>query len=222
MIRAEQKEKLWLQKLQGRHDRNIRETVKSLKKEQTLIVKLQRDLAEACSREMGYEAKLRQLENSLEDQHERWLLELRNLMKSPDFKDFEIHDTHINFFTNMIFCDRRAKSSYQGLFEMGEYRMEVYTSGDRRGQVKFFNLTRQSMGYGGTSGCHHPHVEANGRPCLGTIKTAVSEYIGKQMYSVVFYMSVQYLKTVNTDDVGKDIKYWPQVDTDEKTDEGGE
>jgi hypothetical protein len=124
--------------------------------------------------------------------------------------DVQVSDGVIKVFTEHIYI---TPDGCPDTFDIGKFRMEIYTSG-ANGGIRFFNLTRKgSITGGGGYGVHHPHVKGSGVACLGNISELVSQLIGEYEYSAVAQLGLQYIKSVNTNDsAGRTIfDNWPIV-----------
>lgn len=200
-----------------RFDKLLAGTQKTIEDGYKTIQKLQIELTTKVREVKGAEQKLVQLEKSRPDAEEGYRKEFEKFLSVPDIKKIEAGDGVIKVFTNMIFITHERVK-----YQIGEFRIEIFINGG----LKFFNLTNGGKGPGDTqpSGFdgstsynrHHPHVQGDGTPCLGTISSAVPQLIGEYQYSVVAILAIQYLKSVNADDsAGKGIYWWPKA-VDEK------
>lgn len=170
------------------------------------IEELQKRLSRKVQEVIGAERKLKQLEASNGEQLESYSREFDSLVSVPGVEDVRVSDGMIKVFTENIYI---KIDDGDIVFDIGKFRMEIYTSGSNGG-IRFFNITRQ--GNGGNFNTHHPHVEKNRKPCLGNISELVPQLIGEYEYSALAQLGLQFLKSVNLgDSAGEEIfEYWPK------------
>ncbi len=202
----------------GRFDKLLTGTQKTIEEGHKTIQKLQIQLTTKVREVKGAEQKLVQLEKARPDAEEGYRKEFQKFLSVPDIKKIEAGDGVIKVFTNMIYITHEKVK-----YKIGEFRIEIFINGG----LKFFNLTNEGKGPGytkpnGFNGAdsynrHHPHVQGDGSPCLGTISSAVPQLIGEYQYSVVAILAIQYLKSVNADDsAGQGIYWWPKAEEENK------
>lgn len=192
-----------------RFEKTIRGTRDKVSNGYCEIEKLQKQLTRKIRETRGAERKLSQLEACKDGELEKYGKEFDSLSAVPGVKDVQVSDGVIKVFTEHIYI---TPEGYSDVFDIGKFRMEIFTSGSNGG-VKFFNITRKGGGGGHSNyNIHHPHVDGGGSPCLGNIKELVSQLIGEYEYSAVAQLGLQYLKTVNLNDsAGKGIfNAWPK------------
>jgi len=96
---------------------------------------------------------------------------------------------------------------------LGRYRivLRLDYDADCDGLITMFNLDRQPEGN------HHPHVEANGRPCLGNLSTELPEYVAHFEIEAAITLAIAFLQTLTRDDNGYiSISYFPVVPPKDK------
>jgi hypothetical protein len=143
--------------------------------------------------------------------------EFDKMLTIPGVLGVSIENKILQVFTDMIRIVHEEVT-----YIIGKFRMEIsmYAKEDEH-CLRFFNLTNEGNGPGANRpgnfngnadfNRHHPHVQHNGAPCLGNIKTAIRDYIHAGQYSVVVILAMQYLQSVNTEDsAGKGIYWWPK------------
>lgn len=174
------------------------------------IKELQADLVKKIREVKGAEQKLIQLDKAKPDAEAMYKEEYKKFLSVPEVKAISSdREGVIQVFTNMIYVIHDGVK-----YKIGEFRIDIYINGGNGG-IKFFNLTNRGDGPGGMSGynTHHPHVERDGTPCLGTISSAIPQLIGEYQFAVVAIVAIQYLKSVNVDDpAGAGIYKWPKVE----------
>lgn len=191
-----------------RFEKTVQGTKEAAKKGREDIARLQQELARRIRETQGAERKLSQIESLRSDQTASYGREFDSLAAVPGVEDVQVSDGVVKVFTEHIYI---TPDGCADTFDIGKFRMEIYTSG-ANGGIRFFNLTRQ--GTGGDYNTNHPHVKKNGSPCLGNISEMVPTLIGEYEYSAVAQIGLQYLKSVNTgDSAGKGIfNCWPKVE----------
>ena len=189
-----------------RFEKTVKGTKKKIETGHREIEELQKRLTRKIRETRGAERKLEQLNASADSQLENYGKEFDSLSAVPGVEDVQVSDGVIKVFTEHIYI---TPDGYSDTFDIGKFRMEIYTSG-ANGGIRFFNITRKGSGNG--YNIHHPHVNSSGSPCLGNIKELVSQLIGEYEYSAVAQLGLQYLKSVNINDsAGEGIfKYWPK------------
>lgn len=197
---------LWLGQCQKRFEKTLTGTKAEIVGCERKIPELQKQLVEQIRILDGLRKKLDQLEATRPESEARYVREFDKLLKTPHVERVTIDSGKICVFTDTLF----VRTDDGKVYEMGRYRIEIYTDGGNGG-VRFFNLTRQVKGYWNGK-CHHPHVKESGEPCLGNIKEAVPQLLGEYQYSVVTILAIRFLESVNTNDsAGAHIINWPLV-----------
>lgn len=93
------------------------------------------------------------------------------------------------------------------LREIGKFRIEIYTNGNRGG-IRWFNLTRKVDALNGAQ--MHPHIWKDGSACLGNIEEMVPRLIGSNEYAYLIQVAIEFVESVNTaDPAGRFINNWP-------------
>lgn len=191
-----------------RFEKTVQGTREAVAKGHADIARLQQELTRRIREAQGAERKLEQIESLRGDHVASYGREFDSLVAVPGVERVEVADGVIKVFTeNILITPERCADTY----DIGRFRMEIYTSGSNGG-IRFFNLTRQGTAGGTGYNTQHPHVNKSGSPCLGNIKEMVPTLIGEYEYSAVAQIGLQFLKSVNTDDsAGRGIfEYWPK------------
>lgn len=198
----------YVQECSRRFEKTVQGTREAVSKGHADIARLQQELARRIRETHGAERKLEQIESLRVEQTASYGREFDSLIAVPGVERVEVSDGVIKVFTEHIYItpDKCADT-----YDIGKFRMEIYTSGSNGG-IRFFNLTRQGTAGGTGYNTQHPHVNQSGSPCLGNIKEMVPTLIGEYEYSAVAQIGLQYLKSVNTEDsAGKGIfQFWPE------------
>jgi hypothetical protein len=122
--------------------------------------------------------------------------EYDTLCAIPHIKNVEMENNVLKLYTDLI------KITYNDvLYNMGEYKIEIYTDGSNEG-VRVFNLTKQR------EGLQHPHIHRNGHCCLGNIAQGVGKLVAEYEYTVLAQLIVNYLQTYNPSSEYGSIRLW--------------
>ncbi len=114
--------------------------------------------------------------------------EFNGLLKHPDIERIEVSGKNILVYTGPITI-RYNRVDY----EIGKFKITINTLGERGG-VRMINRTNSaSDGYGSRN--HHPHVNHEGKPCLGNIQEVIPHMIAEHKYPAVIMVCIQYLKS---------------------------
>ncbi len=122
--------------------------------------------------------------------------EMMALKKNNTFKKITFKLNEIVAETPVVYCQHADKT-----YMLGRY--EIHVSLDSN-DVKIYNLTRKVEGY------HHPHVNAAGEPCLGTLSDVIPKYMGRAEFAVILSVLNTYLHNYNEASPYKRIKHWPE------------
>lgn len=196
-----------------RLDKVLRETESKISAGEQEVEQLQQKIARVVRETIGAGRKLEQIKASKPAALETFGQEFDKLLQVPHVVNVQVADGVIKVFTDRIYIVHDGVT-----YDIGDFRVEIYTNG----AVRFFNLTNHGKGPGanppdGFDGNtsfnrHHPHVKADGNPCLGNIQEAIPQLIGEHQYSVVAILAIQFLQSVNIDDsAGVGIKWWPKA-----------
>ncbi len=186
---------------QKRFEKALQSTQKKIKQAEENIQSLQQKLVEEIRILDGQKRKLQQMEASKTSTLEVYKKEFEKLLQVPHIRGITIREGKISVFTDRIYISHGGE-----VYDIGNFRIDVYTDGSEGG-LRFYNLTHQ-----GPEGYHHPHVDSSGKPCLGNIQETIATLIGSYQFSVVIMLALQYLESVNTDDSwGERISQWPTV-----------
>lgn len=107
---------------------------------------------------------------------------------------------------------RGGKMDYRD-FGMFEVRLNIKTC-----LVKFTQLEKSKfLEKGGfwSGGSMHPHINAHGKACMGTLESLLSATIAENDYPAAVHAILGFLSTANIDDsAGQKYNAWPQVNPD--------
>ncbi len=199
----------WARACSKRFEVTVGDTRRKIKAARAAYEEAQREVVEQIRICDGQERKLEQLEATRPQIIERYAAEFDKLFDLPHITAVKVEDNVISVFTDRIYVEQGGST-----YDIGNFRIDIYTDGSNGG-VRMFNLTRRVNG--SKEKMHAPHVFPNGEPCLGNLKEAIPQYIGAYEYSVVAMLAIQYLQSVNVDDMaGKYIDSWPKVQKESK------
>ncbi len=191
-----------------RLESTIAATRRSIEDAERTIRDCQKRITEAVRAQSGFCKKLEQLLQSSAELEKSFAEEFNKLCAVPGVERVRVTDGVVQIFTDNV------EIKYGGsVYDIGRFRLDIYTSGSNGG-VRAFNLTRTVNGHA------HPHVKSDGNCCLGNIADGVAKLIGEYQYSVLAQVMLQYLRTVNPSDWYKNIKNWPLAA--EPAEKGGE
>jgi hypothetical protein len=140
--------------------------------------------------------KLEPLKTS-RDKREEWAdKEYDALCAIPHIKNVEMEGTTLRLFTDNIQITYKDQ-----IYNMGQYKIEIYTDGSNEG-VRVFNLTKER------NGLQHPHIQRNGHCCLGNISQGVAKLVSEYEYTVLAQLIVNYLETYNPISEYGSIRMW--------------
>lgn len=195
----------WIKECSRRLEKTASGTREAITKAEQAIEAHQRQLVEQIRLLDGQRRKLEQVEATRPELERRYEQEFDKLLQVPHVVRVTAESGKISVFTDRIFVDHGGRR-----YDIGDFRVEVYTDGSN-GCVRMYNLTRRVDAY--QSGMQAPHVFPDGKPCLGNLKEAIPAYLGEYEYSIVVMLCIQYLQSVNTQDAaGKYITCWPLVE----------
>ena len=133
-------------------------------------------------------------------------LEFDRIIEHPSIENIEFTDTTIQVFTKNIYIKHKSL-----VYDIGKFCIKLnvdYYSGDYRtyDAVIFLNLTRHIQRY------QHPHIDSDGRPCLGNIQECLPSMIGAKQFTAAINVAIQYLKSYSENDSGRpyiSLTEWP-------------
>jgi hypothetical protein len=211
--KREKSREAYVKECSKRFEKTVAGTRQKIESGHKEIARLQQELIKKIREVHGAERKMEQLETTRVGQEESYGREFDLLLQVPGVEDVQTADGVIKIFTEHIFIEI-GEGAYMGeVYDIGKFRMEIYTSGSNGG-IRFLNLTRRGKGGGtGSYNIHHPHVNSGGEPCLGNIKEMIPNLLGEYEYSAIAQIGLQFLKSVNPNDsAGRGIfDAWPLV-----------
>lgn len=192
---------------------------------QNKIDQYQRELVKTIQ-EIDFEKKHRDMiTGMLKLNEEHFSQEFEDIINIAGIEDIRAQKSLISFFTEFINIEHDGE-----VYKIGKFKIDICTDGSRS-LVKFLNLTNRGMGPSSdvrkreemsegdvnvSYNWHHPHIDREGKGCLGNIEEAIARYIGEQQYDIAAIVLLKYLRSVNTEDrAGAGIKWWPKVEKEE-------
>lgn len=144
---------------------------------------------------------LQKIQNNDDETLERFGNEFDQLIKHPYIEYLETVGNKLIVYTKPITI------TYEGAkYNIGKFNITIYTNGSN-GCVRMYNLTNKL-------GCHHPHVNEDGYPCLGNIKEIIPYLIAEKKYAAASSICIQFLKSYTFEDgyqPYREISDWPRV-----------
>ena len=149
--------------------------------------------------------ELDKLKNDSDKFSSRFGDEFDQLMKHPDVKTLDIDGVKLAIYTKNIQIEHKGR-----VYDIGEFEIDVYTDGSN-GCINFRNLTRLV-----DDRYPHPHVNYDGRPCLGNIQDTVPQLIAERKLAALTSVLIEYLKSYEISESGdyrpyKSIDLWPEA-----------
>ena len=168
------------------------------------VESLQQQLVRRIRETSGAERKLEQMLGTRGDEEAKYASEFDKLVSTHKVRDVVAEGGVIKVFTDTLYCtDPRSGKRH----EIGVFQIELQTD---RGDVRWFNLTRQVDGY--KARMQAPHVWYEGHACLGTAAEILPQLIGGYEFAAAAMVAIQFVESVNTDDgAGKHINRWPEA-----------
>jgi hypothetical protein len=174
---------------------NMAFTQTELKLCQENIIELSKTLEKAKERLQQTKAMKDTIEND-EERLKRAMEEILALRKNNTFTRISFKLNEIVAETPVVYCEHQKKT-----YMLGRY--EIHVSLDSN-EVRIYNLTRQVEGF------HHPHVNAQGIPCLGTLSDVIPKYMGRAEFAVILGALNTYLHSYNPASPYRRIEHWPK------------
>lgn len=164
----------------------------------------QKQLTEAVRRVKEQEDALELLITSRSKQEQELGDEYDRLLSARCIKDVQVTKEKITVVTDVLYCvDPRTNKRHK----IGAFRIELFLNGGED-CVRWFNQTQKV--YNGHSNMNAPHVDGNGKGCLGSIKYDLPKLMAKMDFSSAIMLAITFIESVNTDDAwGKTIDRWP-------------
>ncbi|HEY9788363.1 MAG TPA: hypothetical protein V6D17_23440 [Candidatus Obscuribacterales bacterium] len=118
-----------------------------------------------------------------------------------------VNDSSLMIYTDLLFA-QRATSNQR--FELGEFLILIRFDGEDE-PVRWFNLTRRVDAL--RPEMNAPYVFSDGSPCTTEVKETLLELIGQLELAVVAELAIQFLETIEDDELGRYADCWPRADS---------
>lgn len=198
------KEKFVLDKLE-RLTSKRREITNELISVRRSVRRLQAQLIETLRKKEELQTQLEQANRQQEPEQDKFEALFEQLKNRNYLKQVIYRNGVILGFTQRIIIDLPEGD----LYDIGNFSIEINTTIDpnKENTIILYNLTRQ----GPPDHSHHPHVDRDGHPCLGSVHQVVAQYISREKYPALFDVLYNYLRSTNTrDSRGAEIVHWPR------------
>lgn len=130
--------------------------------------------------------------------------EFDQILKIPKVTDLEVTSNSLVVHTRTIYCTRPDNGVK---YEIGAFKITISL---KDGTINWKNQTRQIPG--GSGYMHAPHVNSEGRACLGNTQGVFPDLIAKRELVSAVLLAIAFVESVNPDDAwGKDITNWPRA-----------
>lgn len=130
--------------------------------------------------------------------------EFDQILKIPKVTDIEVTSNALTVHTKTIYCTRPDNGHK---YEIGAFKITISL---RDGNVTWKNQTRQIQG--GSGYMHAPHVNSEGRACLGNTQGVFPDLIVKRELVSAVLLAIAFVESVNPGDAwGKYITNWPRA-----------
>lgn len=195
---------LYVKECGRRFEKTVAGTREAVTRGHADVESLQQQLVRRIRETRGAERKLEQMLGTRGGEEAKYASEFDKLVATRKVRDVVAEGGVIKVFTDTLYCtDPRSGKRH----EIGAFRIEIQTD---RGDVRWFNLTRQVKGY--KEGMQAPHVWSEGNACLGTAAEILPQLIGAYEFAAAAMVAIQFVESVNTDDrAGEHINRWPEA-----------
>lgn len=148
--------------------------------------------------------QLEQRTEELTKGSELLITEMELIAGHPRFRDVIIKE-------DKYILDLPDVYAYDGdnRYYIGDFLVEIkYDTSD----VKFLNQNNRRNGYW-TGQDNHPHVNGQGRACLGNVSATIAELSAQKQFFALALTALDFLESVNTEDpAGRKVANWDLVD----------
>ncbi|MBU0477244.1 hypothetical protein KKC91_01565, partial [bacterium] len=172
---------------------NMEFTQTQLKLCQETIIELSKTL-EKANKGLQQAKTMKDTIDNDEDRLKRAIEEIMALKKNNVFTKISFKLNEIVAETPVVYCEYQGKT-----YMLGRY--EIHISLDSN-EVRIYNLTKQVDGF------NHPHVDAQGKPCLGTLSDVIPKYMGRAEFAVILGALNTYLHSYNPASPYRRIEHW--------------
>jgi hypothetical protein len=215
----EKTRKLYIKACAGRFPSLLEKTTETISNASEELDRLGAQLITKTKESRLLELSLAPIKLQIENSLPICAKEFDKLLAIPGVLGARIEDKTFQIYTEPILIPQAEK-----VYEIGQFRIDILISPECF-RLRFKNLTNWGRGPGanppeGFDGDrelnrHHPLVDQEGRAKLGKLETELPQFIGKNQYSVVVMLVLQFLLTVDpTSYAGRGLKWWPESKTE--------
>ena len=167
-----------------------------------------RRIAELTGKLRNSFIKVKALEDSKEDGHEKISNDLNLIVELDKVKELRIKDNKIIVYTNVIHIHDEEGNKYYG----GEYEIEISLN---YFDVTFRNRTEGRKGFW-TMNDPHPHINGGtGKACWGNLSSTIAELCSQNELYAVTLSAIDFLENVDIHEwAGGHVVNWDSVDED--------
>ena len=141
---------------------------------------------------------------------ERFGHEFDTLINHPKVTDVRVEGEVVKVFTTVLNCRHPQTKE---LHEIGAFRIEIHAG--RPGYVLWKNLTRSVDG--GRHGMQAPHIDSQGRACLGNTADSFAQLIADYEFAQAAFLAIEFVESVNIGDAwGQHLSKWPLAKEQDK------
>ena len=186
----------------------IKKTEEGIRGNEKRLGELQKEIVVKAREIRGAMLKLEQIRRAHGNMDEMYTIEFNKICQIPKVRHIVMRSGIIEVLTDTLCC---RNPNTKLLHEIGKFNIKVFMNGDN-GCVRWFNLTRMVVGYGGQE-MNAPHVYGAGNACMGNTSETFPQLIATCEYAACIFLAIQFIESVNIDDgAGRHIVNWPIVD----------
>ncbi len=125
------------------------------------------------------------------------------IMAIPKIVDVTVKDNQVVVTTKTLYCkDTRNNVNHT----IGNFKIIIPAASSDG--LRWFNQATFSR----PGGMNAPHVDAEGKACLGNMKEVFSKLLAERQYAAAVEAAIAFIEAANTDDTwGKNIDKWPRA-----------
>lgn len=157
------------------------------------------------------EEKIKNLDKITADEYEK-------LLKIEKVVGVVVTNNVLTIKTKPIYINGKDLNGNKAIYFIGEFTVSIHPNG----KIVFYNLSNKGEGPGLTQpnefnanfdyNRHHPHINVDGRACLGNLSSVIGKYLADCNLSVLITLLIKFLETADTNDhAGRGLYWWPIV-----------
>ncbi|MEM5810058.1 MAG: hypothetical protein QW156_04190 [Candidatus Aenigmatarchaeota archaeon] len=111
----------------------------------------------------------------------------------------------------IIVLTREIEVDFNGrIYNLGQFVIYIFppTPTRERSEIRIFN--RSNLIRGNVGVAQHPHINAEGECCWGSIVATIPELLGRREYFVLLQVIINFLKSINPSSWYRPITEWPE------------